>query len=318
MELVGSHDAVDLVPLTVGVEAGEAGPEAGDLQHHLGAVAEQELGVFGRLVVPPDVVEDGRVDVPLVVAEIPVPPPRPGVEVHDLGLFLAVATALPRVHGSPVAGFFSRRTGLVQPPVAIHEQLARDLGQPEVEERVDVEFVPEDVPAVSLAVEAAGWDPGVQVGRVWRADLKYVRNVQADQKLNPVVFGDAHVADRPQLAPGSGVTFEGLGERLVYGMVARGVQGDHLLDAHGSFLLDLKSQYLVDVILHLVDAAVHTDHLVLPIDPGSGGLGNIYVRLAGLHPERDDVGTHRAGQLRLQVPAFELPVAGDAPLRNPA
>src|SRR5215218_4789973 len=151
------------------------------------------------------------------------------------------------------------------------------------------------MPAVSLAVEAAGWDPGVQVGRVRRADLKYVRNVQADQKLNPVVFGDAYVADGPQLAPGSGVTFEGLGERLVtvdrlygvgqrlaYGMVARGVEGDHLLDAHGDPLFDLEGEHLVYIVLHLVEAAVHTDHLVLPIDPGAGGLGDTYARLAGL------------------------------------
>src|SRR5215210_8287789 len=290
MERVRAHDAVDLVPLTVRVEAGDGRPEADDLQHHLDAVAEQELGIFGRLVVPPDVVEDGRVDVPLVVAEVPVPPPRPGVEVDDLGLFLAVATALPRVHGSPVAGFFSRRAGLVQPPVAIHKQLARDLGQPEVEERVDVEFVPEDVPAVSLAAQAAGWDPGVQVGRVRRADLKYVRNVQADQKLNPVVFGDRHVADRPQLAPGSGVTFEGLGERLVaacrlygvgqrlvYGMVARGVDGDHLLDAHGAALFDIEGQCLLDVVVRLVDVTTNTHYLVLPVNPGARCFGDVYV-----------------------------------------
>ena len=86
------------------------------------------------------------------------------------------------------------------------------------------------------------------------------------------------------------MTFEGLGERLVavngiygvvqrlvYGMVARAVEGNHLLDAHGNPFFDLEGQHLVDVIIHLVDAAVHADHLVLPIDPGTGGLGEMYV-----------------------------------------
>src|SRR5215207_2274301 len=112
----------------------------------------------------------------------------------DLGLLLSVAAALPGVHGSPVAGFFGRCAGLIQPSVAIHEQLACDLGQPEVEERVDVELVPEDVPAVGLAVKAAGRNPGVEVGRVRRADLQDVGNVQADQKLNTLVPGDPDVA----------------------------------------------------------------------------------------------------------------------------
>jgi hypothetical protein len=110
----------------------------------------------------------------------------------------------------------------------------------------------------------------------------------------------------------------GVGQRLVYGMVTRGVEGNHLLDAHGYPLFGLEGQHLVDVVLHLVEAMVHAYHPILPVDPGACRLGYINVRLAGLRPERDDVGTYGAGQLRVQVAAFELPVAGDAPISNPA
>src|ERR671914_649939 len=230
MELVWTHDAVDLVPPAIRVELGDGRPEAGDFQHHLGTVSEQELVVLGRLVVPPDVVEDGRIDVPLVVAEVPIPASRAWVKVDDLGLLLAVATTLPGVHRPQVTSVFRRRAGLVEAPVAIHQELARYLGQPEVEERVNVEFVPEDMAAVGFAVKAAGRHPSVQVSRVRRADLEYVGDVQANQKLDPTVLGYAQVAYGPELVPGPGVMVEGCGERFVaddrfYGIVQRLVYG---------------------------------------------------------------------------------------------
>src|ERR671913_1800199 len=236
MELVWTHDAMDLVPPAIRVELGDGRPEAGDFQHHLGTVAEQEFVVLGRLVVSPDVVENGRIYVPLVVAEVPIPASRAWVKVDDLGLLLAVATALPRVHRTPVTGVCRRRAGLVEAPVTIHQELARYLGQPEVEERVNVEFVPEDMAAVGFAVKAAGRHPSVQVSRVRRADLQYVGDVQANQKLDPAVLGYAHVAYGPKLVPGPGVMVKGFGERfvaddglygigqrLIYGVVARAV-----------------------------------------------------------------------------------------------
>src|SRR5215216_744226 len=290
MELVRTHDAMDLVSATIRVKLGDGRPEAGDLQHHLGTVAEQEFVVLGRLVVPPDVVEDGRIDVPLVVAEVPIPASRAWVKVDDLGLFLAVATALPRVHRPPVTEYFRRRAGLVEAPVAIHQELARYLGQPEVEERVDVEFVPEDMPAVGFSVKAAGRHPSVQVSRVRRADLKYVGDVQANQELDPAVPGYAHIAYGPQLVPGSGVMVEGFGERfvaadslygigqrLIYGVVARAVDGDHLLDAHRAILFDIKSQCLLDVVVRLVEVTTYTHYLVLSVNPGARCLGDVYV-----------------------------------------
>src|SRR5918995_1163699 len=230
MELVWTHDAMDLVPPAIRVELGDGRPEAGDLQHHLGTVTEQEFVVLGRLVVPPDVVEDGRIDVPLVVAEVAIPASRARVEVDDLGLLLAVATALPGVHRPPVTGVFRRRAGLVESPVAIHHELARYLGQPEVEERVDVEFVPEN-----MAAEG---------------------------------FGERFVA-----ADG----LYGIGQRLIYGVVARAVDGDHLLDPHRTIFLDIKGQCLLDVVVYLVEVTTYTHHLVLPVNPGTRCFGDIYV-----------------------------------------
>src|SRR5690606_13114611 len=45
--LVGADDAPDAVPAEVRVVGRRAGPEAGDLQQHLGAPGVQELGVAG-------------------------------------------------------------------------------------------------------------------------------------------------------------------------------------------------------------------------------------------------------------------------------
>src|SRR5918999_4333428 len=290
MELVWTHDAMDLVPPAIRVELGDGRPEAGDLQHHLGTVAEQEFVVLRRLVVAPDVVEDGSVNVPLVVAEVPIPASRAWVEVDDLGLLLAVATALPGIHRTPITDHFRRRAGLVEAPVAIHQELASYLGQPEVEERVNVEFVPEDMAAVGFAVKAAGRHPSVQVSRVRRADLQYVGDVQANQKLDPAVLGYAHVAYGPKLVPGPGVMVKGFGERfvaadslcgidqrLIYGVVARAVDGGHLLDAHRAILFDIKGQCLLDVVVRPVDVTTYTHYLVLSVNSGARCLGDVYV-----------------------------------------
>jgi hypothetical protein len=58
----------------------------------------------------------------------------------------------PGEHGAPVAGLPRRRPCLGQPAVAVEQQPTGDLREPEVEERVDIELVPEDVAAVGLVV----------------------------------------------------------------------------------------------------------------------------------------------------------------------
>src|SRR5439155_19272179 len=107
VELVRTHDAMDLIAATFRVEVSDAGPETGDLHHHLGARPEQEVAISRGLEVVPDVVEDGRAHVPLALAPVRFPQPGARVEVHDLGLFLAVAAKLPGVHRARVAGVAS-------------------------------------------------------------------------------------------------------------------------------------------------------------------------------------------------------------------
>ena len=70
MELVRTHDAMDLVPPAIRVELGDGRPEAGDLQHHLGTIGLQEGLVAGGLVVLPDIPGDGRVHVALAVGAV--------------------------------------------------------------------------------------------------------------------------------------------------------------------------------------------------------------------------------------------------------
>src|SRR6266704_6816387 len=156
-----AYHAADLVALPRGVEVSDRCPEARDLEHHLRAVAVEELQVIGGLEVVPDVVEDGGVDVPLVMAEVRLPAARQRVEVDALGFLGALAAALPGEHRAPESCLPGRCPRLPDPAVAIHQQPARDLGQAEVEERERVDLVPEHVPSVGLAVEPAGGQPGV-------------------------------------------------------------------------------------------------------------------------------------------------------------
>ena len=217
VELVRAHHAVDLVALALGVEAGDRCQEARDLEHHLRTVVAQERLVIGGLVVVPDVVEDRRVDVPLVAAEVRLPAARNRVEVDPLGLLDSLAPALPWEHRTQEPCLPRRRLGLAYPAVAVHQQSSGDLGQPGIEERERIDLIPEHVPAIGLTVEAAGGQPRVEVSGIPGADLQDVRDVQAQQQLRALVSGDPHVTHPPQLVPGRGVPLKRGGEIGVAG-----------------------------------------------------------------------------------------------------
>ena len=172
VELVWAHDAVDLVAVTLAVVMRDRGPEPRDLEHHLGSVLAEKLEVVRDLVVVPDVVEDRRVHVTLVAAEVRVPPSREWVDMHDLRLLFAVAAALPRVHRAPEPCCLGARSCLADPAIAVHQQSPRDLRQAVVQERVHVELVPKHVAAVGLTVQPAGRHAGVVMRRQPRARLK--------------------------------------------------------------------------------------------------------------------------------------------------
>ena len=230
---------------------------------------------MGGLEVVPDVVEDRRVDVPLVVAEVGLPAARERVEVDPLGLLDALAPALPREHRTTEPCLMGGRPGLAHPAVAVHQQPARDLGQPDVEERERVDLVPEHVPAIGLAVESAGGHPGVEVGGVTGADLQDVRDVQPQQQLHALVSRHPHVAYPPQLVPCRGVALERSGEVGVAGRrlgrldqrvadrrIPRRVERHHLLDPRRRALLHVEGEDLLDIVLHLIQPPLDLEGLI--------------------------------------------------------
>ena len=204
LELVGSDDATDLVAPQRLVEARDAGPEAGDLEEDFSAVERQELVVARGLVVLPDVVGDRRVDMPLQVRRIRRPPARARIQVHPLALLATIAAALPRVHRAGVAGV--RRVGArgAEPSVAVHQQRACDVGQAQVEQRKDEQFVPEDMPPVGLAVPAARRYTRVKMDGVQRRRLQQVEDVKsqhARRTAGLAAFLHVDVEAPPQLRP---------------------------------------------------------------------------------------------------------------------
>src|SRR5690606_32234539 len=204
---VGAHDAADLVAAGGGVEHGQRGEEAGDLDEHLGAPVGHGAG--GQVVVP-DVVGDGQADVALQVGGVGQPAAGVGVEVEGLGLLAAVAAALPGEHGAVVAGGAGGGAGLAEAAPAVAQRAAGDVGEAQVEPGQDEQFVPEDVSAVGLAVQAAGGDSGVQVGGVRGEGLQQVEDVQVDG-LGDGGFADVQAGVFPQPVPGGGVA----GQQLV-------------------------------------------------------------------------------------------------------
>src|SRR2546423_8904156 len=100
----------------------------------------------------------------------------------DLRLLFAVAAALPRIHRAAIAGVASGGPGLAETSEAVHQQPAGDVGKAKVQEGIDVQLVPKDMPTIGLAVEAPRRHPGVTVGRVARTDLQDMGDVEAQQE----------------------------------------------------------------------------------------------------------------------------------------
>ena len=273
----------------------------------------------------PDVVEDRGVDVALVAAEIRLPAARERVEVDSLCLLLALTAALPREHGAAEAGLVGRRTRLAQAPVPVHQEAPGDLGHPIVEKRIHVQLVPEDMSAVGLAVESPGRNPGIDVGCVPRAHLQQMAGVQAQQPLHLVVRLHPQVAHPPELLPARPMPRElglevpaaarrraGLGQRVAGRRVPRGGGHDQLLHADCHPLPDLERQKLLDVVLRLVEAALNRHRVGAFEHAAPRRLADVQVRLPGLDLQRDHLGPERPRRDRIEVPALELLIAGDA------
>ena len=242
--LVGAHHAHDLVPVERGIEPGDAGPEAADLEDHLRPVVGHELDVAGHLVVLPDVVGDGHVDVALEMRRVGQPTTRQGVEVDDLCLLAPVAAALPGIHGAPEAGLVGGPAGLRQSPVPVQEQRSHQLRKVQVEIGEDEELVPEDVPPVGLAVKAPGRYPDVEVDGIAGCRLQQMEDVEVEGQASLLAITlDLEREALPQVVPLADVGVEELGEaalsavprarfgqRIADRAVSRGEQADDLLD----------------------------------------------------------------------------------------
>ena len=183
VELVRAHDAVDLVAVRDGVVQGHGHEEPGDLHEHLRAVVRDEGRVLRDLDVPQHGVGDVQGDVPLVVGVVRHPHARARVPQLGGRLLGAVRAGLPRVHGAGPARGLGVGAGLVETPVAVHQQAAGDLGAAQREHGVDVDLVPEDVAAVALAVQAARPHGGVQVPAAAVGRLEHVERVQVQREL---------------------------------------------------------------------------------------------------------------------------------------
>jgi len=181
-----------------------------------------------------------------------------------------------------------------------------DPRQAEVEEREHVQLVPEHVAPVRLAVEAAREDAGVLVGRVARADLQHVGDVKAQQQLHARVPGQDQVARLPELVPRRAVLgqrsaerrvvadgLSGVAERLADRAVVRGVERDHLLDAHRRALRHVEGEDRLDVVLHLMEPVMRVDRLIAGEDARAGRLRHVDPRLARARHQRDHLGPER-------------------------
>ncbi len=203
MVLVRTHDAPDIVAAIDLVVGGDARPEARDFDQNLGAVEVHELVVFGDLVVMPDVVGDGGIDMTLAIREIGNPAPRTWIEVQFLAFLTAVAAALPGKCGALVTEVVCCAACLRKTAVAITQQRPRDDRQPKIEIRKHEQLVPEDVPAIRFSVPAACRCADIELACVWGDGLQQMKDMHAELQLHGVIrFGvDLDVALFPESMP---------------------------------------------------------------------------------------------------------------------
>lgn len=139
--------------------------------------------------------------------------------------------------------------------MAVAQQGAGHLGEMQVEVGQDEQFVPEDVTAVGLAVQAPGGYAHVKVRGVRGEGLQDVEEVQAQDAAR--LPGDVEVGTAPELVPGGEVPLEqvvearGLADPVDGGVqrvadrrVVGGVQGDGLVDGDGAAWSEVQERLL--------------------------------------------------------------------------
>ena len=84
-----------------------------------------------------------------------------------LGFFPAIAAALPGEHRSLVAMFFGVFPGPIQATTTVKQNRPGRIREMHVVERKDVQFIPEDVAAISFAMQPSGRDADIKINVVW-------------------------------------------------------------------------------------------------------------------------------------------------------
>ena len=261
VELVRAHHTPDDVAVPVAIIGGGAREEPGDLEDDLGALQREELAVPGGLVVLPGVAGDRDAHVALQVRRVRQPAARLRVEMQERALLSPVAAGLPWVHGTHVTGLARRSPRGGQAAVAVGLQRPAQLGQPQVQDGEHEHVIPEDMPAVGLAVQAARGNADVAVHAVGRDRLQQVKNVQPQHRQYPVVLAAAQFEreTRPQVRPREHVPPEHFVERVrglqpvghryryIRGrVVPRGGDGHGLLDRHLVLRGDIDGELVAD------------------------------------------------------------------------
>ena len=191
MELVRAHHATDIVTVGRLVVAGQAGEKSCDFEQQLGALMDEEFRVTGGLVVLPYAVGDGEANMPLMMGIVGHPLFIAHVVKLGRSLFAALNTALPREHRAFEAGGSCGHPRFVQASVSITEQSTAQIGSSEGENRIDENLIPEHVPAVTLAMQAASGHACVQVGVDGSHRLQNMEGVQIERER--LAFARAHV-----------------------------------------------------------------------------------------------------------------------------
>jgi hypothetical protein len=145
---------------------------------------------------------------PLQVGRVGEPPSRHRVEMSCLGDLTAVACALPREHRACVAGVDCVLTGSVEASIPVQQQGSGELRKARAEKRKDEQLIPEDVPAIGLAVQSPRRDPDVQTDGVVRHRLEEREDLQVKRPDQGAVVAEFDATALPGVPPAHDVTIE--------------------------------------------------------------------------------------------------------------
>ena len=199
--------------------------------------------------------------------------------------------------------------------MAVQQQLAGELGQPEAQERQDEQLVPEHVPAVGLSVQTAGRYANVEPDRVVRHRLQQMEDVQVQRARHVTVGAELDARVFPELAPAHHVTLEqvleGAGNahepvacllaRFADPLIARGEDRRDLLDDGLLPAFDRQRQVERDVALPLDQLRLDCETRAVTEQSGARRLRDPYVRLIRLDEETDQLIVLPVGAQRRQV-----------------